>query len=592
MLLRNLSNRHGQLARISSSPSPWFLSSFIASFSDDAPTKKGKVAPLQERRMIDRFNLWAKGGEGGNGCCSLRRTRTDRFGKPDGGNGGRGGDVILECSSDSWDFSSLQHHVNAKRGGNGISKNQIGSRGSDKVVQVPIGTVIHLISGPIPSFILPKSPSSLNPWDLEPETTNQGFKDETESTETEQTEMELTKPGQRLLIAQGGEGGLGNSATGQRVNGQQSKSTPGQRSTLGQPGEESHLILELKSIADVGLIGIPNAGKSTLLSALSKARPVIGNYDFTTLNPNLGNLGFEDHFRVLVADIPGLIEGASENKGLGHAFLRHIERTRVLVYVLDLGSKNMKGKKGISAVEQLRVLVTELERYKEGMSERPSLVVGNKVDEEGGERELEEVRERVGESVSVFGCCAVLGEGVREVREGIRRVVEGREGSFIPQKCIQNAINMSDPVTEKAEQDPRLCINTRSHVCYVDASWSPPDNVGLSYIFMKGNNVIEAVGVRSTESSAEEAEASALLKAIIRANELQLDSCLFCTDNIGVAKSFQSANAQVSDLRYENTIIACRRLMRKLMDANVVHIPREYNKSADELARKARTLNP
>ncbi|KAK6156258.1 hypothetical protein DH2020_010506 [Rehmannia glutinosa] len=407
------------------------------------------MALLQERKMIDRFRLWAKGGGG----------------------------VILECSAAVWDFSSLQHHINAKRGGHGAPKNMIGSRGADKAVLVPVGTVIHLLEGELPSSVEKKPSGALDPWDipgtldfvssessqqsptdrngkmektdnadatrllhdLDGETNMSGTECEENLEESEQIQYnvaELTEPGQRITVAQGGDGGLGNLhyAKGSKTyrdndsNDEISEDDVRAAPNIGLAGSEAVLLLELKSIADVGLVGMPNAGKSTLLGALSRAKPIVGHYAFTTLRPNLGNLNYDD-LSITVADIPGLIRGAHENRGLGHAFLRHIERTKVLAYVLDLAAA-IDGRKGIPPWEQLKDLMLELEFYREGLSDRPSLVVANKIDEVGAEEVYEELRERV-PGVPIFPVCAVLGEGVSELKDGLKMLVNGEEPSTL-----------------------------------------------------------------------------------------------------------------------------------------------------------------
>ncbi|KAL0383290.1 UNVERIFIED_CONTAM: putative GTP-binding protein OBGM, mitochondrial [Sesamum calycinum] len=387
----------------------------------DISYKKRKMAPLQERRMIDRFRLWAKGGDGGNGCSSFRRSRHDRRGRPD------------ECKERrAW-----------------APKNMIGSRGADKVVLVPVGTVIHLLEGELPSSVETKSSAPLDPWDIpgtldcgSPESSQQcpadrsGKMEKTEiageypassSKETlkapapasrfevsprfpssrykSQNEPKAHcfhkaqgyKPGQRITVAQGGDGGLGNlhTAKGSKIcrdadsNVEVSDDDDHAAVNVGLPGSEAVLLLELKSIADVGLVGMPNAGKSTLLGALSRAKPIVGHYAFTTLRPNLGNLNYDD-LSITVADIPGLIRGAHENRGLGHAFLRHIERTKVLAYVVDLAAA-IDGRKGAEEV-------------------------------------YEELRQRV-PGAPIFPVCAVLGEGIAELKAGLKMLVNGEESS-------------------------------------------------------------------------------------------------------------------------------------------------------------------
>ncbi|KAK7856811.1 putative gtp-binding protein obgm [Quercus suber] len=378
-----------------SSKSPWLFSLF--SLYSDTPHRKSKLAPLQERKMIDRFRLYAKGGDGGNGCSSLRRGRQDRRGRPDGGNGGKGGDVILECSPQ---FGTsvvcnimlyLWCPAGCKQGGQGASKNMIGTRGEDKVLFVPVGTVVHLMEGEIPSVVEKHYSTELDPWEI-PETVK---KEEMEEEEQMLYNVaELTEQGQQIIVARGGQGGLGNIATGKGLKKPKSMkdnnfdieaSNDDQASlSTGFPGSESTLVLELKSIADVSLVGMPNAGKSTLLGAISRAKPSVGHYAFTTLRPNLGNLNYDD-LSITVADVPGLIKGAHENRGLGHAFLRHIERTKVLAYVVDLAA-GLDGRKGVPPWEQLRDLILELEYHQK---------VANKIDEKGAEEVYEVLKKRV-----------------------------------------------------------------------------------------------------------------------------------------------------------------------------------------------------
>lgn len=248
---------------------------------------------------------------------------------------------------------------------------------------------------------------------------------------------ELTEQGQRVIVAHGGEGGLGNMSTYKVSKKPKTKdplfhgdnvfevevSDDNQSSlSVGSPGSEAILVLELKSIADVSLVGMPNAGKSTLLGAISRARPSVGHYAFTTLRPNLGNLNYDD-LSIKVADIPGLIKGAHENRGLGHAFLRHIERTRVLAYVVDLAAA-LDGRKGIPPWEQLRDLVLELEHHQEGLSDRPCLIVANKIDEDGANGVYEELKGRV-QGVPIYPVCAVLEEGIPELKTGLKQLVDG-----------------------------------------------------------------------------------------------------------------------------------------------------------------------
>ncbi|RDX80737.1 putative GTP-binding protein OBGM, mitochondrial, partial [Mucuna pruriens] len=455
----------------------------------DTPHKKSKLAPLQERKMIDQYKIFAKAGDGGNGCSSLRK------GRPDGGNGGRGGDVILECSPRVWDFSGLQRHLIAEKGGPGSSKQMIGTKGAAKVACVPVGTVLHLVNGDIPSIVKTQSSTDVDPWEIPgalvddlPDPGNGSTSSVTSgevkaihstgcsSSQAEETNVEkskksrqvastdvfsqlstsngapefctedigerqdilynvaeLTEEGQQIVIARGGEGGLGNmscskdsrkSATVKAGACQYISNLQDPDSSLhvGSPGSETILILELKSIADVSFVGMPNAGKSTLLGAISRAKPAIGDYAFTTLRPNLGNLNYDD-LSITVADIPGLIKGAHKNRGLGHAFLRHIERTKVLAYVVDLAAA-LNGRKGVPPWEQLKDLILELEYHQDGLSNRPSLIIANKIDEEGADEVYKELKRRV-QGVPIFPVCAVLEEGIADLKAALKMLVNG-----------------------------------------------------------------------------------------------------------------------------------------------------------------------
>ncbi|MCO5579691.1 hypothetical protein L7F22_033549 [Adiantum nelumboides] len=478
-----------------------------------------KSAPLQERKMIDRRRIRVKGGDGGDGCTSFRKSRHARHGEADGGRGGRGGDVIFKCSEEYWDFGHLQPFFVGCEGGNGSSKKKVGSRGIDKVVLVPKGTVIHLISGQIPSlqesYLKPtqlhddeidahgyigsyeekpiinvddgelldpiQEQASLKLMHLQDDESEAhgylesdkdkaivdvndgGLSDpvqecnenggdwadesgvESENTESDESSgiegieseeskqaerevvkkaiAELIKVGEVLTVAFGGEGGRGNAAMA-RGRGAK-RQLPSKEHEKGHPGTDAFLILELKTIADVGFVGAPNAGKSTLLGAISRAKPKVGHYAFTTLRPNLGKLEFEDFYSITVADIPGLIKGAHMNVGLGHDFLRHIERTTVLAYVVDL-SASVGHNKGSPPWVQYEDLKFELEMYQPGLSEKPSVVVATKLDEKGAKEMLEEMKSRL-PSAQILPVCALLEQGIHELRLALRDVVTAQK---------------------------------------------------------------------------------------------------------------------------------------------------------------------
>jgi GTP-binding protein len=325
-------------------------------------------------KFLDLAKVTVRSGSGGNGCISFRREKFVEFGGPDGGNGGNGGDVwaeAVEGLNTLIDFRYQQHFF-AKNGQPGQGRQKTGKDGEDIVLRVPVGTEIL---------------------------------DEDEETVI----ADLTRVGERVLLAKGGNGGFGN------LHFKSSTNQSPRRANPGQPGIERELWLRLKLIADVGLLGLPNAGKSTFLAATSNARPKIADYPFTTLHPNLGVVGV-DEAEFVVADIPGLIEGAHEGKGIGDRFLGHVERSAVLLHLVDGTSDDVAG--------DWETIIGELEAYGGELAEKPRLTVLNKIDalddEERSEKraELEEV------AGPVMLMSGVSREGLMEVLRALRRMVE------------------------------------------------------------------------------------------------------------------------------------------------------------------------
>jgi GTP-binding protein len=325
------------------------------------------------RVFVDRVTIFVKGGDGGNGCCSFRREKYVPKGGPDGGDGGHGGSVIVRALAGSDNLASLVHrkHWRADRGGGGGSANCHGRNAEDLVIDVPPGTVIrdrdrgHIL-------------------------------------------RDLTEPGQHVTVAKGGRGGKGNRAFATATNQAPRHCEPG------GDGEERWIVLELKMIADVGLVGLPNAGKSTLLSRLSRATPEIADYPFTTKYPNLGRVGVDGEDAFILADLPGLIEGAHTGVGLGHEFLRHVERTRVLVHLVEPFPAN-----GADPVENYRAIRRELELYSAALAAKPEVVAVSKAELTGSG----EVRERLEAELGrpVLAISAVTGHGLSQL---VRAVFE------------------------------------------------------------------------------------------------------------------------------------------------------------------------
>jgi GTP-binding protein len=318
--------------------------------------------------FVDQAKIYVKGGDGGNGIVSYRREKFVPLGGPAGGDGGRGGDVVLvvdEGLRTLIDFR-YQRHFKAERGEHGKTKNQHGKSAPDLIVKVPPGTVVK-------------------------------------DADTGEFLGDLVRHGQRLVVAKGGRGGRGNARFATETN-----KAP-DMAEKGEPGEERNLILELKVLADVGLVGFPSVGKSTLLSAVSAARPKIGAYHFTTLTPELGVVDVGDGRSFVLADLPGLIEGAHEGHGLGHEFLRHVERTKVIVHVVDIAAVE-----GRNPVEDYQIICAELESYDPKLMERPQLVAANKMDVPGAEQNLAEFRKAYPD-LPVFPISGVTGQGVQEL---------------------------------------------------------------------------------------------------------------------------------------------------------------------------------
>lgn len=329
--------------------------------------------------FIDKARIFIKSGDGGNGAVSFRREKYVPRGGPDGGDGGRGGDVFFEADPSLHtlsDFRYKRHYV-AKNGEHGKGGKKAGKDGESLVIKVPLGTLIY-------------------------------------EAETGELLADLAEPGQRECIAVGGRGGRGNARFVTSV-----RQAP-RFSENGGKGEEKWVELELKLLADVGLVGFPNAGKSTLISKISNARPKIADYPFTTLVPNLGVVGTSGEDSFVVADLPGLIEGASQGIGLGHEFLRHVERTKVLAYVIDVSGTDLR-----VPADALSSLREEVRLYYEDLINRPSIVVANKIDIPTWQDHIDKLRE-VANSYGweTFSVSAVTGEGISSLVWGLNKLVK------------------------------------------------------------------------------------------------------------------------------------------------------------------------
>lgn len=388
--------------------------------------------------FVDEVKVFARAGHGGAGCVAFLRETFRPKGGPSGGNGGRGGSVILEADHDLNNLIAqyYQPRLLAQNGENGLGKGMDGRGGKDLCVKVPCGTMVWRLPSPhseppaesleteaLPSDERRPLPASISQRPLIRHLGNvraveidlAGAPEEPPAlghhVEKGELVADLTQNGQQFLVCKGGRGGLGNR------NFATSRRQAPRFAQPGEPGDEGHFLFELRLIADVGLVGYPNAGKSTLLSAISKAHPKVAPYPFTTLHPQVGIVEFPDWGRLTVCDVPGLVEGAHRNVGLGHAFLRHIERCKVLVLLLD-----MAGTDGRKPWDDYRQLLDELGRYDPALLERTRIVVANKMDESVAAANLRSFKRRVPRT-KVLPIAAAFDEGLDAFKQGIRAAV-------------------------------------------------------------------------------------------------------------------------------------------------------------------------
>ncbi len=360
--------------------------------------------------FIDEAEITVRAGKGGDGAVSFRREAFEPRGGPNGGDGGDGGAVVLAVKPDMRTLLDFRYRdvFKAERGRNGTSKKHSGRNGQDAVVPVPPGTVVH---------------------DLD----------------LGRQVADLVAPGQHMIVAHGGKGGRGNA----------SFATPSRQAPrfcqLGAPGEERHLRLELRLLADVGIIGYPNVGKSSLIARVSAAKPEIAPYPFTTLQPNLGVVQFEDFTTMVVADLPGLIVGAHEGVGLGDQFLRHVERTKLLVHMLDAGALE-----GRDPLQDFRDINRELELYDERLVRLEQIVALNKIDLPDGRERVPELRAALeAEGRAVFPISAATGEGVEPLLDHVRERLFARGHTVEPEPVPEDEMELEIPALPRRELSAR-----------------------------------------------------------------------------------------------------------------------------------------
>ncbi|HHV65137.1 MAG TPA: GTPase ObgE [Peptococcaceae bacterium] len=396
--------------------------------------------------FYDRSKIYVKAGDGGSGAVSFRREKYVPLGGPDGGDGGRGGDIVLLADEGLRTLVDFRYkrHYKAERGEHGQGKDKHGKSGEDLILRIPVGTVVI---------------------------------DEA----TGEILADLTKHGQKVVIAKGGRGGRGNARFISNTN---KAPTVAEK---GEPGEERWLLLELKLLADVGLVGFPNVGKSTLISRVSAARPKIANYHFTTLVPNLGVVKVGDESFVM-ADIPGIIEGAHTGAGLGHEFLRHIERTRLLLHILDIS-----GSEGRNPLEDFEIINKELKEYSPALAERKMLVVANKMDVPGATENLPKLKEALQDRYEIFPISAVTGEGIKEL---LHRIIQ-----ILPQvPPIEFSASPDKHRVVRAEREDRFVLERLEDGKFVLKGKEIEKHAAMAYLetedgIMRFQNILKAMGV-------------------------------------------------------------------------------------------------
>lgn len=350
--------------------------------------------------FVDRIRVFAQAGNGGRGCVSFRREKFVPRGGPDGGDGGRGGDIVLRADVHTDNLSDLfyQPLIKARNGAHGHGKKMHGRAAKPKIVKVPIGTVVYQAPTPIPRN---------DGFEAEPRGSDPAEAIAVTNADDQKPSLQiadLTHDGEEFVLCRGGGGGKGN------VHFKSSRNRAPVEYTEGEEGEQGYFFLELRTMADAALVGYPNAGKSTLLGKISAAHPKIAPYPFTTLHPIVGVIEFEGYRRATIADIPGLIEGAHRNVGLGHDFLRHITRCRILLFILDIA-----GSEGRHPIEDLQNLRREIDLYDPRLSGRPWYIIANKMDLPNASENLRMLQDRFPDR-EIVAISAHRSEGIDELQ--------------------------------------------------------------------------------------------------------------------------------------------------------------------------------